>query len=122
VYRLFADAVVVIHFLFIIFVVGGGLLVIRWPRLAWVHLPAAFWGAIVEINNWICPLTPLENHLRRLGGISLYNGDFIEHYLIPTIYPENLNATTQHVLGGLVIAVNFIFYTIVVIKYRSAKT
>ena len=122
VYRLFADAVVVIHFLFIIFVVGGGLLVIRRPRLAWVHLPAAFLGAIVEINNWICPLTPLENHLRRLGGGSLYNGDFIEHYLIPTIYPENLTVATQHVLGGLVIAVNLIFYTIVVIKYHSSKT
>jgi hypothetical protein len=118
-YDIFANAIVLTHFLFIAFVVFGGLLVIRWPRLAFVHLPAAIWGAVVEIFSWICPLTPLENHLRQLAGNSSYSGDFIARYLLPVIYPENLTATMQQIFGGFVIAINIIFYTIAVIKYRS---
>jgi drug/metabolite transporter superfamily protein YnfA len=110
VYNVLANAIVLAHFLFIAFVVGGGLLVIRWPRIAFVHLPTAVWGAVVEIFGWVCPLTPLENHFRFLAGDSSYGGDFIARYLIPIIYPENLTTTIQQVLGGLVIAVNIIFY------------
>jgi hypothetical protein len=116
-YNVLADAIVLAHFLFIAFVVCGGLLVIRWPRIAFVHLPAAVWGAVVEIFGWVCPLTPLENHFRLLAGDSSYGSDFITRYLIPVIYPENLTTTIQQVLGGLVIAVNIIFYTIAIRKH-----
>ena len=119
-YNILADVIVVMHFLFITFVVVGSLLVIRWPRIAFVHLPAAVWGAAVEIFSWICPLTPLENHLRNLAGGSSYSGDFISRYLIPVIYPENLTAIIQQILGGFVIAVNVIIYIIVIRKYRKA--
>ena len=118
-YNVLANAIVLAHFLFIAFVVGGGLLVIRWPRIAFVHLPAAVWGAVVEIFGWVCPLTPLQNHFRFLAGNSSYGGDFIARYLIPIIYPENLTTTIQQVLGGFVIAVNIIFYTIAIRKHRN---
>jgi Protein of Unknown function (DUF2784) len=117
-YSLFADAVIIVHFLFIAFVVAGGLLVIRWPRLAWVHLPAVLWGAVIELTGWICPLTPLENHLRLLGGKSTYRGDFIVQYFIPIIYPENLTTVIQYILGGLVIFVNIMVYFFAIRKHR----
>ena len=118
-YNVFANAIILAHFLFIAFVVCGGLLVIRWPRIAFVHLPAAVWGAVVEIFGWICPLTPLENHFHLLAGESSYSGDFISRYLIPLIYPENLTTSIQQFLGGLVVAVNIIIYTIAIKKRRS---
>ncbi|HOW56996.1 MAG TPA: DUF2784 domain-containing protein [Smithellaceae bacterium] len=118
-YKILADAVVLAHFLFIIFVVLGGLLVIRRPKVAFIHLPAAIWGAVVEIFGWICPLTPLENHLRQLADTGSYGGDFIARYLVLVIYPENLTATVQQLLGGLVIAVNIIFYTIAIKRQRA---
>lgn len=117
-YGILAGAVIVAHFLFIAFVAAGGLLVLRWPRLAWMHLPAVVWGVVIELTGWICPLTPLENHLRRLGGSSSYSGGFIEQYLIPVIYPANLTAATQYILGGLVIAVNLVIYIIIIRKQR----
>ena len=117
-YKLLADAIVLAHFLFIVFIVGGGLLVIRCPRLAWMHLPAAIWGAVIEFLGWICPLTPLENHFRELGGGVSYSGDFVVHYLLAVIYPENLTVEIQCILGGLVIAINVIFYTLAIRRYR----
>lgn len=117
-YNIFVDVIVVVHFLFVAFVVAGGLLVIRRPRIAFIHLPAAMWGAFVEFFGWICPLTPLENHFRNLAGNSSYSGDFIVSYLIPVIYPENLTTTIQQILGGSVIAVNIIIYSIVVRKNK----
>jgi hypothetical protein len=120
-YNLLANATILLHFLFIVFVVCGGLLVIRWPQVAFVHLPAAVWGTAVEIFGWICPLTPLENHFSQLAGKSPYSGDFIARHLLPLIYPENLTAAIQQLLGGLVIIVNIIFYTIAVQKYRPRK-
>jgi len=113
--------IIVAHFLFIAFVAAGGLLVLRWPSLAWVHLPAVVWGVVVELAGWICPLTPLENYLRQLAGKSSYSGDFIEQYLIPIIYPANLTAATQYILGGLVIAVNLILYFLVIQKQRALR-
>jgi hypothetical protein len=107
---LLANALVLLHLVFILFVVAGGLLV-AWKRtLVWLHLPAAIWGALIEFMGWICPLTPLENHFRRLSGQAGYEGGFIEHYLLPLIYPETLTAVTQYVLGGLVLAINFLVY------------
>ena len=118
-YNVLANTIVLAHFLFIAFVICGGLLVIRWPRLAVVHLPAAVWGAAVEIFGWVCPLTPLENHFRLLAGNSSYSGDFIAWYLLLVIYPENLTTTIQQLLGCLVIAVNVIIYIVVIRKYRK---
>jgi hypothetical protein len=120
-YGIFAGAVIVAHFLFIAFVVAGGLLVVHWPRLAWVHLPAVVWGVVIELTGWICPLTPLENYLRRLGGNSSYSSGFIEQYLIPIIYPANLIIGTQYVLGGLVIAVNLVLYSLVIRKHHALR-
>lgn len=117
-YNFFADAIVLAHFLFIAFVICGGLLVIHCPRIAFVHFPAAMWGATVEIFGWICPLTPLENHFRNLAGSNTYSGDFIFRYLVPVIYPEKLTATIQQVLGILIIIINIIFYTVAIRKYR----
>ena len=120
-YNVLANAILLAHLLFIAFVICDGLLVIRWPRLAVVHLPAAVWGAVVEIFGWVCPLTPLENHFSLLAGNSSYSGDFIARYLIPVIYPENLTATIQQVFGGLVIIINLIFYIITMRKFQSRK-
>ena len=109
-HRILADAVLVLHFAFIAFVVLGGLLVLRWPRLAWLHLPAAAWGAGIAFIGGICPLTPLENRLRMLGGESAYGGGFIEQYLTALIYPAGLTRGVQAALGALVVVVNLWVY------------
>lgn len=109
-YRLGADFIVVLHFGFVLFVALGGILVLKWPRLAWVHLPAVAWGAFVEFSGWICPLTPLENWLRTQGGEADSAGDFIGQYLPAILYPESLTREVQIVLGMLVVAVNLAIY------------
>ena len=109
-YVFLADLVVVIHLAFVAFVLCGGLLALRWRRLAWLHLPAAIWGAVVEFSGWICPLTPLENWLRVQGGETLYNSDFITQYVLPALYPENLTRELQFLFGAIVIALNAIVY------------
>ncbi|KDP84172.1 membrane protein [Cupriavidus sp. SK-3] len=105
-----ADAVVLVHLAYIVFVMLGGLLVLRWPRLAWLHLPAAAWGVAVEWSGWICPLTPLENTLRQRAGLQAYGGDFIQHYVLQLIYPDGLTREIQMVLGALVLALNMAVY------------
>ncbi len=105
-YTLLADLVVGVHLAFVLFVVAGGLLVLRWPRLAWAHLPAAAWGAVVELAGWVCPLTPLENALRRRGGGVGYGGGFVEHYVVPILYPSELTRELQVGLGLGVVALN----------------
>jgi hypothetical protein len=109
-YRLLAGAVVALHLAFVLFVVLGGLAVRRWPRLAWLHLPAAAWGVWIEASGGICPLTPLENHLRQLGSEPGYRGGFVEHYLLPALYPEGLTRTVQFVLAAAVLAINAAAY------------
>lgn len=116
--RLAADLVALIHLGFIVFVVGGGLAVLRWPRAAWLHLPAAAWGAGIVLFGGVCPLTPLENALRRAAGQAGYEGGFIEHYLMPILYPVGLTRGMQVVLGLLVVAVNLAVYTIVLARRR----
>ena len=108
---LLADAVAALHLLFIIFVVAGAALLWRWPRLAWLHLPAALWGAFVEFSGTICPLTPLENRLREMAGAQGYGGGFVEHYLLPLIYPQALTREVQILLGVAVVAVNVLLYS-----------
>lgn len=105
-YRWLADLVLLVHFAFILFVLFGGLLVLRRPRLAWLHLPAAAWGALIEFAGWICPLTPLEVTLRRAGGEAGYRVGFIERYLTAAMYPEGLTRGTQLMLGVVVVAIN----------------
>lgn len=107
-----ADVVVVIHFAFILFVVVGGLLVLRWPRAAWLHLPAAMWGAAIVLLGGVCPLTPLENALRHAAGQEGYEGGFIEQYLTPVIYPGGLTRSVQIALGIFVVAVNLGVYAV----------
>jgi hypothetical protein len=117
-WQLAADAVVLLHFAFVIFVVIGGVLAARWPRVVWVHIPAAFWGVVIELGGWICPLTPLENYLRTRSGAAGYEGDFIAHYIVPVLYPAGLTRNQQLVLGGLAFGVNVIVYGIVVLRRR----
>lgn len=109
-YRLLADLVVLIHFTFVGFVVLGGLLVLRWPRLMWLHLPAALWGMLIELVGWVCPLTPLEMWLRARGGESGYEGGFVEHYILPLVYPGSLTRSVQVVLGLAVLIINSVIY------------
>jgi len=110
IFRVLADLTVVLHFAFVLFVVLGGLLVARYRAVAWVHLPAAAWGAWIEFAGWICPLTPLENWLRARGGGPVYASSFVERYLVPTLYPEALTQELQWLLGGVVVVVNLTIY------------
>ena len=105
-----ATAVVLVHMAFVAFVVLGGLLALRWPRVAWVHLPAAAWAAAIALVGWICPLTPFENWLRIQGGDAPYATGFLEHYLLPILYPVALTRTVQIATGAFVIAVNGLVY------------
>ncbi len=120
-YALAANVLVVLHLCFILFVATGGLLVLRWPRLAWVHVPAALWGGLIELGGWICPLTPLENALRRSAGDAGYPGGFVDHYLIPLIYPPGLTRDLQIGLGIAVFAVNALAYGALIIRCRRAS-
>ncbi len=119
VYRALADLVLVLHLGFIVFVVAGGLIDLRWRWALFVYLPAALWGVFIELSGGVCPLTPLENALRRVAGASGYSGGFIEHYLVPTIYPEALSYPVQLVLAGLVVLANAVVYSVVWWRRRS---
>jgi hypothetical protein len=109
-YRLLADFLLLLHAGFVACVMLGGLLVLRWPRAAWVHLPLVLWGAGIEFLGGICPLTPLENHWRHLAGEQGYAGGFVEHYVFSALYPDGLSRTDQVALGLLVVAVNALIY------------
>lgn len=108
--RALADAIVVLHALFVVFAFAGGVLVLWWPRIAVLHLPAAIWAAWVELSGTICPLTPLENEWRRVAGSAGYEGGFIEHYVVPALYPSGLTPRVQLALGLILIAVNVAIY------------
>lgn len=107
---LLADAVLILHLAFVLFVIGGGVLVLKWPKLGWVHLPVALWGVIVEWAGLVCPLTPLENSLRQQAGAAGYGGGFIEHYITATLYPLGLTRSIQLLLGAGVLLVNGLIY------------
>lgn len=118
--RLVADTLLVLHFLFIAVVVAGGLLALRWPRVAWAHLPCAAWGAWIELSGWICPLTPLENAFRRQAGEAGYPGGFIEHYVVELVYPAGLTRGIQLALALLVVVLNVAVYATLVRRVRRA--
>jgi len=109
-YPLLANLVLIVHLAFVVFVLCGGLLVLRWQWIAWLHVPAIAWGAFVEFSGWICPLTPLENWLRAQGGDISYRSDFIAQYLLPVLYPGDLTRDLQLLLGTLVIVLNAAVY------------
>jgi Protein of Unknown function (DUF2784) len=109
-YRILADFVVVVHFSFVLFVVLGGLLVLRWRSVMRLHLPAAIWGVLIEFVGWTCPLTPLENRLRHMGTEAGYRGSFVEHYFLSILYPESLTRNLQIALGCVALMVNLAVY------------
>ena len=109
-YRWLADGVLLLHLTFLVFVAVGGFLVLRWPRLAWLHVPVFLWGALIEFTGGTCPLTPLEVALRQCAGESGYTGGFIEHYVTSVVYPGGLTRPTQIVLGVLVLTINGVIY------------
>ena len=117
--RLLADTVVVAHLLFIAFAVAGGALVLWRPRFAWLHLPAVAWAVYVELSGTICPLTPLENELRRRAGATGYSGGFVEHYVIPVIYPPGLTPAVQLAIAAALIAINFALYVAIWRRWRN---
>jgi hypothetical protein len=121
IYRALADLILALHLVFVLFVVLGGLLVLRWPRTAWLHIPAAVWGVLIEYTGWICPLTPLENSFRTRGGEAGYSGGFIEHYIQPVLYPAGLTRGTQIVLGSFVLLLNLSAYGILLTRARMVR-
>lgn len=121
IYRLLADSVLVFHLLFIGFVIFGGLLVLRSHWVALVHIPAACWGAYIELTGGLCPLTVIEVGLRRIAGDAGYSGSFIEHYLLPIIYPAGLTRDIQFELAGLVILINVAIYGRLVYRLRVTR-
>lgn len=118
-YSLLADTVLILHFAFVAFALLGGLLVLRRPRLLWLHLPTLAWGVLVQWADWICPLTPLENHLRLLGGEAGYEGGFIEHYLMLLLYPGNLTLELRYILGAVLLIVNLAVYARLIFRKRA---
>jgi hypothetical protein len=120
-YQAAADAVLLIHFGFILFVLLGGFLAWKWSWVPWLHLPAALWGALIEFSGGICPLTPLENRLRQAAGGDGYPGSFIERYFLPLIYPAELTQEVQLLLGLLVIAVNLSVYGLLWIRRKNKR-
>ena len=109
-YTLAADAVVLLHLGYVMFVVAGGLLVFRWRWIGLLHLPAVLWGVLLELLGWLCPLTPLELRLREAAGQQGYSGGFIEHYILPILYPVELDRNMQVALGSIVIVINVAVY------------
>jgi uncharacterized protein DUF2784 len=110
-YRILADLVVLVHLAFILFAVFGGILAFLWKRWAWVHLPTVLWAALIEFVGNECPLTPLESWLREGGGSRGYHGGFVEHYILPILYPDSLTRPSQVVLGLFVLGVNLGVYS-----------
>ena len=117
-YQWLADAVLLVHLGFVVFVVIGGVAILRWPRLAWVHLPAVIWAVLIEYAGWICPLTPLENALRQAGGEAAYAGGCIDHYVAIVLYPDGLSRSVQVVLGSLLLALNATVYWRLVRRWK----
>jgi hypothetical protein len=113
-YHILADLVVVVHLLFVIYAIFGGLLVLKWKFTVFLHIPALLWGTVVEARGWICPLTPLENRFRMEAGQTGYSGGFVDNYVVPVLYPENLTRTDQLVLALFLVTINVVIYVFVI--------
>ncbi len=120
-YHLLANTLVVVHLAFVGFVMLGGLLVLRWPRVMWAHLPAALWGTIIEFGGFVCPLTPLENYFRQQAGLVEYQTGFVERYLLPVLYPAQITRSVQIVLGIGVITINLCVYAWILHRWKRRK-
>ncbi len=120
-YRVLADLVVLAHLTFVAFVVLGGLLILWWSRVVWLHAPAALYAAAIEIVGWVCPLTPLEKHFRALAGEAGYEGGFIEHYAGLILYPADWQAIKGYLAAG-VIVINLAVYALVILRLRRHKS
>lgn len=120
--RFLADAVVLIHILFVVYAIAGGLLVLKWKFTIFLHIPVLLWGTMVEAAGWICPLTPLENRLRIEAGQAGYSGGFVENYLLPVLYPDGLTRSDQVVLALSLVTVNVVIYTLVTRKLTQKRT
>lgn len=120
-YHWLADGLVIFHSAFVIFVVIGGFLALRWHWIAWLHVPFAIWAVLLEYNGWICPLTPLENALRGRAGMAGYSGGFIEHYVLRVLYPAGLTNSLQWALGTFALVVNIVAYTLLVRGLRAVE-
>ena len=120
--ELLADSVLIVHAFFVLFVITGGFLALRWPRLVWLHIPAVIWGVGIEFSGGICPLTPLENSLREAAGLQPYSGDFIGHYVSTVLYPVSLTRGTQVILGTLAFALNAVAYCLLWRKHRAKNS
>lgn len=120
-YSFFADLVLILHTIFVAFVVLGGFAVLWRRRLVWLHAPCALWGVLIEYLGWICPLTYLENSLRSAAGSRGYSGGFIDHYLVPLVYPSGLNSEMQVLLGTAVLSINVIIYLLVWQRWKSHR-
>lgn len=121
IYLFIANSIVFIHGLFIVFAVTGGFIVWRWPKIIFLHIPALLWGIWIELSHGICPLTPLEKQFRGLAGEAGYDFGFIEHYLLPVIYPEGLTHDTQFLLAAILATINLLAYIIVIKRYRQRR-
>ena len=121
IYSFLAVVLVLVHLAFIVYVLFGALLILKWPRTFWLHLPTCLWGMTVEFTGWICPLTPLEIELRLLAREQGYSGSFIIHYMLPILYPVGLTREIQWILGGIVILINLIIYTLVLKSSSSSS-
>ena len=117
-----AALVVVLHLTFVVFATLGGVLVLRWPAIAWVHVPCAAWAAFIEFSGRICPLTPLENVLRRRAGLGDYSGDFVANYIFPVLYPEGLTRNAQIAIGCFVVALNVVAYGWLIRRRRRPRS
>ena len=120
-YSIAADVLVIVHLAFIVFVMLGGLLLLKWRWLIYLHLPAVAWGILVELFGWLCPLTPLEQHFRILAGETGYSGGFVQHYLLPVIYPAGLTREVQILIAISVIAINLAIYSMIYVKYQHGR-
>ena len=120
-YKFLADFIIVLHLTFILFVLFGALFVLKKPKLSWVHIPAAVWGMLISLVGWICPLTPLENYFRRIAGAQGYAGSFIDHYIMPIIYPSGLTRELAIGIGVFVLLWNGLFYSILVYKIKRKR-
>jgi hypothetical protein len=118
-WRAGADVVMVVHLAFVVFVVVGGFLAWRWPRLAYIHLPVALYGVVIEIVGFTCPLTPLEKSLRGRAGSSGYEGGFVEHYIVPVLYPGDFTTGVKVLLAGSLAGCTVVAYTVLWIRLRD---
>lgn len=116
-YKLMADALVIFHLSFVVFVLLGALLVLKWRRLVWVHIPAVIWGIYIETSHNMCPLTRWENHWRELGGEAGYSGGFVDHYLMPILYPHEITDEAQLLIAGIIILINGVCYGMMIWQF-----